>query len=63
MRMLIQMMLNPEPNERPSVNHILKHPILKEMTLEFLNEDEFINEFSHTVLHNKNIFAQTKEIL
>lgn len=51
------MCLNPEAEERPSVNHLLKHPILKEMTREFLSDDEFISEFSHTVLHNNNIFA------
>ena len=45
------------------MNHILKHPILKAMTREFLSDDEFINEFSHTVLHNKNVFAMTTQIL
>lgn len=33
------------------------------MTREFLSDDEFISEFSHTVLHNKNVFAMTTQIL
>ena len=63
MKILIRMCLNPEAEERPSVNHLLKHPTLKAMTREFLSDDEFISEFSHTVLHNKNVFAMTTQIL
>jgi len=60
---LIKALLNPEADERPSVNHILKHPTIKNMAWYFLSDDEFISEFSHTVLHNKNVFAMTKEML
>ncbi len=33
------------------------------MAWDFLSDDEFISEFSHTVLHNKNVFAMTTQLL
>lgn len=43
---------------RPTINKILKIDIISNRAKELLNEDDYIQEFSHTVLHNKNIFKQ-----
>lgn len=52
---LIKKLLNPDSDKRPSVNKILKLGIISQRAKELLDEDEYIQEFSHTVLHNKNI--------
>ena len=56
-------MLKPEPKDRPTINHILKHDLIAPLARKFLTDDQFISEFSHTVLHNQNIFAETKKLL
>jgi len=55
---LIKELLSPDTNDRPSVNKILKHEIIAKRAKELMEEDDYIQEFSHTVLHNKNIFKQ-----
>lgn len=60
---LLRCLLNPEQTERPSVNHILKLPFIADLARQLLSDDDFISEFSHTVLHNKNTFAQTAKLL
>jgi len=47
--------LNPDSEKRPTVNKILKMDIITQRAKDLLQEDEYIKEFSHTVLHNKNI--------
>jgi NIMA (never in mitosis gene a)-related kinase len=56
--LLIKKLLNPNSDARPTVNKILKIDIIAKRAKELLNEDDYIQEFSHTVLHNKNIFKQ-----
>jgi NIMA (never in mitosis gene a)-related kinase 1/4/5 len=55
---LIKKLLNPNTNERPSINKILKFDIISKRAQELMDEEEYIQEFSHTVLHNKNVFKQ-----
>ena len=49
-------MLHKDPNKRPNINGILKFPIIQERIKMLLNEDDFKDEFSHTILHNQNVF-------
>lgn len=51
-------MLNKDPNKRPNINSILKFPIIQERIRMLLNEDDFKDEFSHTILHNQNVFDE-----
>ena len=37
--------------ERPSINTILKKPLLQSRIRKFLSESEIASEFSHTVMH------------
>ena len=45
-------------DERPTINEILKSDIITDRTKQLLSESQYIQEFSHTVLHNKNIFKE-----
>lgn len=49
-------MLNKDPSKRPSINQLLKMDIIREKTQKLLNEQDFKDEFSHTILHNENVF-------
>jgi NIMA (never in mitosis gene a)-related kinase 1/4/5 len=49
-------MLHKDPNKRPNINGILKFPIIQDRIKMLLNEDDFKDEFSHTILHNQNVF-------
>ena len=53
LRNLVGILLKRQPKERPSVNEILKTPIIKARIERFLSETLLNNEFSHTVLHRK----------
>lgn len=45
-------MLIKEPNQRPSVHQILRHPLVEQRIRHFLDGSSFRDEFSHTLLHN-----------
>ena len=51
-------MLHKDPNKRPTINGILKFPIIQERIKMLLNEEDFKDEFSHTILHNQNVFDE-----
>ena len=53
LRNLVGILLKRQPKDRPSVNEILKSPIIKARIERFLSETLLNNEFSHTVLHRK----------
>lgn len=53
-------MLNVDPDKRPNINQILQYPIIKDRIHYLLNEDDFKDEFSHTILHNQNVFDEFK---
>jgi len=44
---------------RPSINELLKFPILRHRIRQIMDDDLFFEEFSHTVLHQQQIFQKT----
>ena len=54
LRTLCANMLHQEPSQRPSVNDILAMPFLACRIGHLLPTQLIMEEFSHTVLHNKN---------
>mmetsp|Transcript_27914 Transcript_27914/g.29086 ORF Transcript_27914/g.29086 Transcript_27914/m.29086 type:complete len:529 (-) Transcript_27914:57-1643(-) len=57
---LLKTLLNVDASKRPTIHEILKTPIIVKRIKNFLNEVEYSNEFSHTILHNYNIFSNKK---
>ncbi|EAR89595.1 Serine/Threonine kinase domain protein (macronuclear) [Tetrahymena thermophila SB210] len=57
MTQLISLLLNVDPSKRPQVNQILKLPIIQHRIKKFLSETIRQNEFSHTILHNRNFVS------
>ena len=55
-------MLQRDPAKRPNINQLLKSPIIADRIKKLLNEDDFKDEFSHTILHNQNVFDEFKAI-
>lgn len=51
LRDLVSALLKRSPRERPTINQILKQPFLWPRIKKFLTENEYSDEFSHTVLH------------
>jgi NIMA (never in mitosis gene a)-related kinase len=51
LRNLIDMMLRRNPRDRPSVNAVLRMPLMKSRIHRFLTDTLVSEEFSHTVLH------------
>ena len=56
------MMLKRNPAERPTIHQLLKVPVIERRIQRFLEGDAFRDEFSHTLLHNQNVFEQFKKI-
>lgn len=59
---ILAAMLNTDPDKRPNINQILQYSIIKDRIQKLLNEDDFKDEFSHTILHNQNVFDEFKAI-
>lgn len=55
LRALVSNCLNVDPARRPSVKEILVYPIVASRIKRFLNEIEFSDEFSHTIMHKFNV--------
>jgi len=55
-------MLNRDPKQRPNINQLLKYPVIADRIKKLLNEDDFKDEFSHTILHNQNVFDEFRSI-
>lgn len=55
-------MLQRDPSKRPNINQLLKSPIIADRIRKLLNEDDFKDEFSHTILHNQNVFDEFRSI-
>ena len=53
LRNLVGLLLKRHPRDRPSVNEILKTPIIQARIEKFLSETLIHREFSHTVIHRK----------
>ena len=56
MNNLIAALLQKDPAKRPSINTILKMPIIERRISQFLDDEDFKDEFSHTLLHNQDVF-------
>jgi hypothetical protein len=54
MHQFVAALLTKEASKRPNITQILNMAIIKNRIRNFLNENEFNNEFSHTVLHKFN---------
>ena len=52
LKKLVKSMLNETSIKRPNITEILNEPIIKSRIKKFLNEKEYQDEFSHTILHN-----------
>ena len=57
---LIDEILVTNPAKRPNINQILKRSLLKTRAKQFLDDEEYKQEFSHTILHNQYLFEQRK---
>jgi NIMA (never in mitosis gene a)-related kinase len=49
-------MLTKDPAKRPNINAILKMPLIEKRITQFLDDQNFKDEFSHTLLHNQDVF-------
>lgn len=61
LKTMIDSMLSLDPNKRPTLAQILKMPFVKTRIQSFLSESIRLQEFSHTILHNQNVFIQKNE--
>jgi serine/threonine protein kinase len=59
---LVDTMLNTTPNRRPSVAQILRMPFIRSRIENFLTESVRFSEFSHTVIHNQDVFSAAKKL-
>lgn len=60
MNNLLEAMLQKDPAKRPNINQILRYPIIADRIKKLLSEEDFKDEFSHTILHNQNVFDEFK---
>uniref|UniRef100_F7ACS2 non-specific serine/threonine protein kinase n=1 Tax=Ciona intestinalis TaxID=7719 RepID=F7ACS2_CIOIN len=51
LRTLVSQLFRRNPRERPSINSILRKPLIAPLTAEHLSAEQHEEEFSHTVLH------------
>ena len=58
LRNLVAACLAQDPNKRPSIALILKMPLIRNRIKTFLSESIINYEFSHTILHNRNILKE-----
>ena len=55
------MLLQRDPIARPSIHQILKIPIIEKRIKNFLQGELFRDEFSHTLLHKQDVFAEFRK--
>ena len=60
---ILKAMLQKDPKLRPTINNVLKHPAISRRIKYFLKQDIFMDEFSHTVMHNHDAFKHLAEQL
>ena len=56
MKQMISKLLTVDDKQRPSINELLRTPILADRIRKLLSDQDFIDEFSHTVLHQQDVF-------
>ena len=49
---IIEICLMKSPAQRPTINRLLKTPVINRRIPDLLNAAEYVEEFSHTVLHH-----------
>lgn len=49
-----------EIENRPNINVILKHPLIKDEIPRLLDSQTFLDEFSHTLLSSFDVFTDYK---
>ena len=59
LRALVDKLITQEPNKRPNINTVLKDKLLAPRIKTFLSNEDFKDEFAHTVLHKQNVFEKT----
>ncbi|CAB3978371.1 serine threonine- kinase Nek1-like isoform X2 [Paramuricea clavata] len=52
-RLLVARLFKRNPHDRPSINTVLRQPLIKNRINKFLPEEVVADEFSHTVLHRQ----------
>jgi hypothetical protein len=57
---LIKIMLMVDDTRRPTINELIRIPIIAKRAQSLLDDETFVEEFSHTVLHRMNIFEKNK---
>ena len=63
LRELVNQMLSIDAHRRPTINQILRQPFLNVRIKKFLQQDTFKDEFSHTILHRKQVILGNPEDL
>ena len=58
LRNILAKLLKKNRDYRPTINQILRYPLIKSRIKQYLEEDMFREEFSHTLLHNHNVFEE-----
>ncbi len=53
-------MLMVDDTRRPTINELIRIPIIAKRAQSLLDDETFVEEFSHTVLHRMNIFEKNK---
>jgi NIMA (never in mitosis gene a)-related kinase len=53
---LIGVLLTHDPEHRPNINQVLQLPLIQHRIRQHLEEDVRVEEFSHTIIHNSNVF-------
>ena len=53
LRSLIKLMLNKDQNQRPSINDILKIPLIKYKAIALLGKTQARNELNHSIFHGE----------
>lgn len=62
MSVLVSWCLNLDPNKRPTIKEILHCSLVSTRIKKFLNEVEFTDEFSHTIMHKINILKDPSKV-
>ena len=58
---LVTLQLSLDPTKRPTVGQVLKLPFITHRIKNVLTESVRFQEFSHTILHNQNLFSAQKQ--
>jgi NIMA (never in mitosis gene a)-related kinase len=56
MNQFVRCLLQKDPTKRPTINAVLKMPLIERRISMFLDDQDFKDEFSHTLLHNQDVF-------